>query len=297
MLADPGETPFHVQAPGGTIAGLRGGVGDPILLLHGGPGLSEYLGELAAELRQVGLATFRFQQRGILPSTVEGPFTVDRHVADAIAVLDFSGVQRAWVVGHSWGGYLALQLASRYPERFMGVLAIGTLGGVGDGGASSLGPNLLARLDDAGRAEVVAIEQREEAGTASYADQVRGLEVVWPAYFADPSSAPPLPADIVLSAACYEETVASIEPDAERLERSLATCPVPTVFLHGKVDPLELEASARATAAVMPRAEVIELEGVGHFAWLERPGTAADALVTLVALASGRARRSSHRPP
>ncbi|MDX6376631.1 MAG: hypothetical protein QOE98_934 [Gaiellaceae bacterium] len=285
MRADPGETPFEVTVPGGVIAGLRAGVGDPALLLHGGPGLSEHLGELADELRHAGLATSRFQQRGIAPSTVEGPFDVDRHVADAIAVLDFSGLQRVWVVGHSWGGYLALQLASRYPERIMGVLAIGTLGGVGDGGASSLGPNLLARIDDAGRAESAEIEQREEAGTASYADEVRSLELVWPAYFGDPAAAPPLPADIAISAACGEEAVASIEPDAERLERSLATCPVPIVFLHGDLDPLELEASARATAAVMPRAEVIELAGVGHFPWLERPGSAADALVKLVALA------------
>jgi pimeloyl-ACP methyl ester carboxylesterase len=293
MLAGSGETPFQVPVPGGVIAGLRSGVRDPTLLLHGGPGLSEHLGELAAEVRQAGLATFRFQQRGIPPSTVEGPFTVDRHVADAIAVLDFSGIQRAWVVGHSWGGYLALQLASRYPERIMGVLAVGTLGGVGDGGGSSLGPNLLARLDDTARAEFHAIEEREDAGTASYAESVRGLELVWPAYFADPTSAPALPADIVLSNACGEETIASIEPDAERLARSLATCPVPTVFLHGKRDPLELEASARATAAVMPRAEVIELDGVGHFPWLERPGIAAQALVNLVALAA-RARRSLH---
>ncbi len=285
MRANPGEAPFEIPVPGGVIAGLRAGVGDPALLLHGGPGLSDHLGELADELRQAGLATVRFQQRGIPPSTIEGPFHVDRHVADAIAVLDVFGIQRAWVVGHSWGGYLALQLASRYPERIMGILAISTLGGVGDGGGSSLGPNLLARVDDAARAEFAEIEQREEAGTASAADLVRGLELVWPAYFGDPVAAPPMPADIALSAACGEEALASVQPDAERLERALARCQVPTIFLHGELDPLELDASARATAAVMPRAEVIELQGVGHFPWLERPGTAADALVSLVTLA------------
>lgn len=285
MRANPGEAPFEVPVPGGVIAGLRAGVGDPTLLLHGGPGLSDHLGELADELRQAGLATVRFQQRGIPPSTVEGPFHIDRHVADALAVLDVSGIQRAWVVGHSWGGYLALQLASRYPERIMGILAIGTLGGVGDGGGSALGPNLLARVADAARAEFAEIEQREEAGTASDADLVRGLELVWPAYFGDPVAAPPMPVDIALSAACGEEALASVQPDAERLERALARCQVPTIFLHGELDPLELDASARATAAVMPRAEVIGLPGVGHFPWLERPGTAADALVNLVTLA------------
>lgn len=285
MRAHPGEAPFEVPVPGGVIAGLRAGVGDPTLLLHGGPGLSDHLGELADELRQAGLATVRFQQRGVPPSTVEGPFHIDRQVADALAVLDVLGIQRAWVVGHSWGGYLALQLASRYPERILGILAIGTLGGVGDGGGSSLGPNLLARVDDAARAEYAEIEQREEAGTASDADLLRGLQLVWPAYFGDPAAAPPMPADLALSAACNEAAIASVQPDAERLARALATCQVPAIFLHGERDPLGLDASARTTAAVMPRAEVIGLQGVGHFPWLERPGAAADAMVNLVTLA------------
>jgi proline iminopeptidase len=284
MRPDPSGNRFDVAVPGGVIAAQRAGVGDPALLLHGGPGLSEHLDELADELRHARLATVRFQQRGIAPSTVEGPFDVARHVADAIAVLDVAGIERAWLIGHSWGGYLALQIASRHPQRILGILAIGTLGAVGDGGVGTLGPNLLAKLDDGARGECEALDAREEAGEATDADYVRAMELLWPAYFADPASAPPMPADLAASIACNTQTMASIGPDAERLAAALAGCPVPTVFLHGEADPIDIDASARATAEVMPHAEVVAIAGVGHFPWLERPGCVADALIELVAL-------------
>jgi proline iminopeptidase len=284
MRPDPSGSRFEVAVPGGVIVAQRAGVGDPALLLHGGPGLSEHLDELADELRRARLSTVRFQQRGVAPSTLAGPFDVTRHVADAIAVLDVAGIERAWLIGHSWGGYLALQIASRHPQRALGVLAIGTLGAVGDGGAEALGPNLLARVSEEARAEYATIEAREDAGTATDAESLRGIELLWPAYFADPASAPPPPDDLAVSLACNQQTAASIAPDAERLATSLAGCMVPTVFVHGDRDPIDPDASARATAAVMPNAQVVTVPGVGHFPWLERPGCVADALIDLVAL-------------
>jgi pimeloyl-ACP methyl ester carboxylesterase len=281
MRIDPGAEQFEVSVLNGTLAAQRLGDGEAALLLHGGPGLSEHLDELAAELRGSGMATLRYQQRGLPPSTVEGPFDVERHAADAVAVLDAAGVERAWLVGHSWGGYLALQIATRCPERVSGVLAIGTMGAIGDGGTELLGPNILARLDDAARAELAELEAREEAGNAAEDDALRGLTLSWPGYFADPANAPALPAGIQLSERCFTDTVASVEHDAERLASAIPTCTVPVVFLHGARDPIDIEASARATAAVLPRAKVIVLPDVGHFAWLEQPGSAAVAFAAL----------------
>jgi pimeloyl-ACP methyl ester carboxylesterase len=281
MQLDPGGTRLEVPVAGGTLTAQRLGDGEVALLLHGGPGISEHLGELAAELRSGGVATLRYQQRGVPPSTVDGPFDVEQHAADAIAVLDAAETERAWLVGHSWGGYLALQVATRAPRRVRGVLAIGTLGAFGDGGAAQLGPTILSRLDDAVRAEVAEIESREEAGTATEEDAVRGFALIWPGYFGDPAAAPPPPGDVRLSERCFAETLASIERDAERLAAAIASCPVPVVFLHGAIDPIDLEGSARAPAAALPRADIIVVPEVGHFPWLERPGSAAAAFAAL----------------
>ncbi|MBA3428286.1 MAG: alpha/beta hydrolase [Actinobacteria bacterium] len=86
------------------IAGLRAGSGPPVLLLHGGPGLGfDYLRDLADELAEENAVAW-YQQRGLAPSATEGPYTVATDVDDARRVLDALGWDKAWVVGHSWGG-------------------------------------------------------------------------------------------------------------------------------------------------------------------------------------------------
>jgi len=55
--------------------------------------------------------------RGHGRSPPEPPWDFDRHVADLIETLDAHGVERASIVGHSFGGRLALELAARHPER------------------------------------------------------------------------------------------------------------------------------------------------------------------------------------
>ena len=84
--------------------------GDP----DGGPGLSDYTEGLTAELAPI-FDTVRYQQRGLPPSSLEGSIAVDAHVADCLAVVDGLGVPRYWVVGHSWGGYLAMHVAAARP--------------------------------------------------------------------------------------------------------------------------------------------------------------------------------------
>lgn len=288
MRFDSAAEPFDVEVPGGTLAAQRVRGGEEALLLHGGPGLSEHLDELAEELHREGVGTLRYQQRGVSPSTLEGPFDVQRQAADAVAVLDAARVEQAWLVGHSWGGYLALQVATRFPDRVLGVLAIGTLGAIGDGGAAELGPTILSRLDDAVRAELAEIDAREEAGDATEEDALRFFTLTWPGYFGDPNAAAPVPTDVRMSDRCLVETLASIEREAQRLEAAIANCAVPVVFLHGALDPIDIEASARATAAALPEAEVIALPQTGHFPWLECPGSTADALAVLRAKARRR---------
>jgi NAD(P)-dependent dehydrogenase (short-subunit alcohol dehydrogenase family) len=53
-----------------------------VLILHGGPGLSDYTAPLAAELTDA-FTVISYQQRGLAPSVTSGPFTVSQHVADA----------------------------------------------------------------------------------------------------------------------------------------------------------------------------------------------------------------------
>jgi pimeloyl-ACP methyl ester carboxylesterase len=241
-------------------------------VLHGGP-LTDYTAPLI-ELLPPTLRAIRYQQRGLPPSTLEGPFDVETHVADAFDVLDSRGIDRAWVIGHSWGGHLAFHLAVAHPERILGVVAIDPLGAVPDGGWGDLDANIFARLErDSPRSAARAkeLDERAMAGEGTEQEANESLRLVWPYYFAQPDSAAPMP-DLAVSVQLYAGVVASVHDHFGRgtLERGLPGFGGPFAIIHGEEDPLPIAAS-RATAELVPQAVLIPIPEAGHFLWYEQP--------------------------
>ncbi len=188
-----GRETFTVETPAGSLAGWVGGSGPRVLLLHGGPGLSfEYLDELAAELGP-GFCVAAYQQRGLEPSTLDGPFTIAQAVDDAIAVLDGLGWDRALVIGHSWGGQLALRLAAGRPDRVLGSLAIDPVGVVGDGGIGGFEAEIVARTPKARRRRARDLDELAMSGRGTPEQALESLRIVWGSYFANPENVPPMP--------------------------------------------------------------------------------------------------------
>ncbi|MGH9010020.1 MAG: alpha/beta fold hydrolase, partial [Acidimicrobiia bacterium] len=106
---------------------VRGGVeleyesrghGEPVLLIHGSHIARSFL-ELTAQPALTERSTLiRYHRRGHLGSTPpEGPVSIADQAQDALALLDHLGVGRAHIVGHSYGGAIALQLAADAPDR------------------------------------------------------------------------------------------------------------------------------------------------------------------------------------
>ena len=127
------------------------GPGPAAIFLHGGPGIgAEHIIGLVEEVDGLVNGVLP-QQRGLYPSTLEGPRDVETHVADEIALLDQLGWERAWLIGHSWGGHLAMHIAVAHPEQVTGLILIETLGAVPDGGSNEL-VGEPGRAPDAGRA-------------------------------------------------------------------------------------------------------------------------------------------------
>jgi pimeloyl-ACP methyl ester carboxylesterase len=271
---------FTVAVPGGVIAGVRSGQGFPLLVLHGGPGMSDYTGLLAGELAD--WTVLRYTQRGVAPSTASGPFTIDQHVADAIAVLDQHDVGSAAVLGHSWGGYLAMQLAAAAPERVAGLVLVDSLGGAGDGGFAAFAAEMDARVGPEVLAEVAALDElvATSPGTPEAdAAVVKSFGLMWPGYFADPSSAPPPPADIRVSPECYTGTFESIQAAQAdgRLANQLTGYRGPVEIVAGAASPFP-SGTVTSTAALFSDARVSVVPGAGHLPWLDRPGCVTAAL-------------------
>ena len=271
---------FTATSDVGTLGGWVVGDGPPVLLLHGGPGLGHgYMEPLIAEL-QTDFRVAIFQQRGLEPSTVEGPFTMVRAIADVVCVLDALGWSVALVVGHSWGGHLALRFAATHPERLLGMLAVDALGIVGDGGRAAFNAEMLDRAPGAGRRRVLELEELEETRELTAEERLEMRKIVWPSYFADPENVPPMP-PYVSSRDASKGLTAELSQGTDEVAAALATGAVRYGVLAGGASPFPWGQAARATAELSPSAFLKVVPGAGHFVWYEAPGAVRAALQRL----------------
>ena len=274
-------TDFTTHDDGPLIAGRRAGSGPPVLLLHGGPGLGfDYLRDLADELAQENDVAW-YQQRGQEPSAVEGPYSVAADVEDARRVLDALGWERAYVVGHSWGGHLALHVAEAMPERLRGVLAVDPLGCVGDGRWPEFDEEIFRRTPESVRARARELDELLTAGEGDDELALEAMGLVWSAYFADPERAPPMP-ELRFASGRSAEMVQSIMAELPALEAGLPRIRVPVGFVHGSLSPMPVAASMDGAERI-PGAWVEVVEGAGHFLWVEAPGAVRASLRRLTA--------------
>jgi lipase len=137
------HTEMKVPVAGGSltvaVAGPRKPSAAPVVLgLHGITGSHRVLAAVARRLaaRDITFLAPDLRGRGASAS-LPGPYGLDAHVADVMAILDYWGSERAVLAGHSMGAYVAARLAAARPSRCAGVLLI-------DGGLS---PRLPMHID------------------------------------------------------------------------------------------------------------------------------------------------------
>ena len=113
-----------VAAGGLRVHVAEAGTGDPLVLLHGWPqhwyqwrGVIQRLADtrrlIVPDLRGFGWT-----------DAPPGPIGTDVFARDVITLLDALGLEQTDLAGHDWGGFTAMLLAARHPERFRKVVAL-----------------------------------------------------------------------------------------------------------------------------------------------------------------------------
>jgi pimeloyl-ACP methyl ester carboxylesterase len=93
------------------------GAGEPVMLVHGSHIADAFAPLLAEPALTDRYRLLLYHRRGFAGSThVEGPLSIAQQAADCRALMQHLGVPRAHVVGHSYGGVIALQLALDAPD-------------------------------------------------------------------------------------------------------------------------------------------------------------------------------------
>jgi pimeloyl-ACP methyl ester carboxylesterase len=274
------EEELELAVDGGVLRGHRGGSGAPALLLHGGAAVPDYLRECAAMLDGL-FSTIRYTQRGTPPSEAGPPYSIEAHMADALAVLDAFALDQAWAIGHSWGGHLALHIAVAYPERLHGLLLIDPLG-ADPGIFADQDANLRRELTEEQRARVDEVEAQRRAGEVTEAELVERFAILWTQFFAEQEPAIPAPARVGVEASIGTNTSIAEHFRRATLARGLPAVRLPALFVHGEDDPLPPRSTTN-TAALIPGALVETIPNCGHFPWLERPDAFRAAVERLLA--------------
>jgi pimeloyl-ACP methyl ester carboxylesterase len=179
------------------------------------------------------------------------PYTQVDMAGDALGVLDALGIARAHVVGLSLGGGLAQRLAVEDQPRLRTVTLMSTSPGPLDEAAGT-GPFPPACPDLADRAATVdqLVAHVSAIGGPFTADAGHLRQLAERVF--DRTTDP---------AACRNHWLAG---DGPPVRDRLGTVDVPTLILHGTVDPLFSMAHPAALAREIPAARLVPLPGVGH---------------------------------
>jgi pimeloyl-ACP methyl ester carboxylesterase len=130
---EPSGTGTHYAVPvaGGELHVARTGVSPAdadvaVLAIHGVASSQMIWRPTARELSDRVRACFLapdLRGRG-RSAGLPAPYGFDAHIADLLAALDYAGVEKALLVGHSMGAYLATGMAAAHPERVSGVVLV-----------------------------------------------------------------------------------------------------------------------------------------------------------------------------
>ncbi|MFJ2771053.1 alpha/beta fold hydrolase [Streptomyces sp. NPDC087300] len=242
----------------------------PVVLLHGGPGLPDYLEDVAPMVADLA-PVYRYDQRGTGRSPWQGSHTPTRHVDDLAELLDAWDAPTAVLVGHSYGTDLASRFCLKYPERAAGTLLMcGPF--VGDWRTGeraernrrmSVAQRERLRVLEAvpRRTEEQEVELLTLAWCADHADLERGRR--WAARAARCRR----PVNWTMNAELGAEGRA--DPLDDHLDALRACLPARAELLGARQDPRPisaLESLARRLAVPLTR-----IESAGHEPWLEQP--------------------------
>lgn len=265
-----------LDVPGGRVWTARygGGPAIPLLVLHGGPGMpSYYLESLAAlaDERPVIL----YDQLGCGRSDrPEDPslWTVDRAVAEVEAVRRELALDRMHVLGHSWGGFLALAHAATHDAAVASLILSSPL--VSVAGWTEDAAELISRLPSGVRQTIAEHEERQTFEDPAY---VEATGEFYRRFFC---TLDPWPGELQrtfkeMGWAPYtsmwgpSEFTQTGNLSGADLTASLPGLSVPSLWIGGSQDEISPTRLAGYAAQASGRAEVVE--GGSHCLHLEQP--------------------------
>ena len=246
--------------------------GFPIVFLHGFPQDSTSWDGVVDPLHEHGFRTLAPNMRGY-SATARPPSAKDyvaaKTVGDVIGLLDALDLEKAHIVGHDWGGFVAWGVGAAHPDR------VETLSVLSTPHPAALRRSFVTSTQGLrswymGMFQVPWVsEQIIHPGGPAWSQLMRGLPPHQAAHYTDR-----MRQKGALSAAL--NWYRALPRDMVRPSLPMHRISAPTLYIWGENDPALGRAAAEATADYVTGDYIFtQLKGVGH--WI--PETAPDAVV------------------
>lgn len=250
------------------------GQGVPVVLIHGQPGSARDWDQVVPLLEK--------NHRVVVPDrpgygrTAGKPLGFAGNAAAIVSLLDRMGIGRAVLVGHSWGGGVALAAAARHPERVAALVLVASVCPAEPPGwldrllaAPALGE--LVSAATIGSAGLVLRNRRVRAALEGRLDgkasaTLLALEALTGARTGTP----------VWRSFVFEQR--RLFDELGRLEPLLGTIGVPTVVVTGDADRIVGVAAGECLATSLPSAVHRVVPGANHLLQLEHPEEVVQAI-------------------
>ena len=246
------------------------GTGDPLLLIMG-LGATLDLWHRVTPVVASRYRTILLDNRGAGQSdTPPGPYSIPQMAADALAVLDAAGVQKARVFGASMGGMIAQELALAHPDRVRSLI----LGCTAAGGPTAVLADREVGLAMAARAS----KPPEEA-----------IRMMVPYIYDASTPRERVEEDVALrvrtamSNEAFAAQYQGIRSWAGTIDR-LGSLTMPVLVIHGETDRLVPPGNAHLIANAIPHAKLAMLPNASHIFFTDQPEATRDAILPFLAV-------------
>jgi pimeloyl-ACP methyl ester carboxylesterase len=257
---------------------IGSGEGRPLFLIMGlGVSLVFWEDEFCAMLAERGHRVVRFDNRDVGRSTkldalgvpnvmeamtalatgrqIAGPYLLTDMARDTIGLMDALGIERAHVVGASMGGMIAQTMAIEHPQRLRSMTSIMSTTGspsVPTGKPEAMA--MLVRPPVFERSAYVdqAVEIWRTIGSPGFPLDEQRVRDRAAAHF-----------DRGYHPAGIARQLVAVVASGDRTE-ALRKVSMPSLVIHGVADPLVPVEGGKATAAAIPGASLLLIEGMGH---------------------------------
>lgn len=268
------QSDIAISTDGAKIFYKTFGIGQPLLIINGGPGMnSDGFEGLAVSLSQ-DFMTIIYDQRGTGKSELKvldnTTITMDLMLSDIESIRKQLGLKKWSILGHSFGGMVASAYATVYPDK-IDKIVLSSSGGINlkllDYFRESLHSKLTATQIDS----VNYWERKIAAGATDHFTRLQRGKYLAPAYVMDSMYYPVIAERLTQSISIINQLMwENLRKQNFDCAPKLKSFDRPVLIIQGKQDIVRASTAEEARKAFR-NSRIVYMDHCIHYGWLDNP--------------------------